>query len=242
MNGIRRFPFAPVLVCLSAFAFTSASDDSGPRKTWAELMGRWRMTGQAKRGSTQGAWTSPANADWAGSPDARQITISIPESETIRSMSVRIDPKTGDAIGLELQMQKADARNLVRRSESREDNFVFEEEGKPGREIYRVTLVRKARDRWTGTLELRKSGSGNWTRFQELGMTRQGTTIAQGSGQPECVVTGGLGDIAVTVKGRTVYVCCSGCRETLLADPVAFLKPAGTSKETPAAPAGSQKP
>ncbi len=242
MIDLRKFPVAPVLACISAMALATAGDVSEDRKTWAELMGKWRMTGQAKRGSSQGAWTSPASADWATSPDARRITFSIPESGSFRSMSVRIDPKTGDAVGIELQMPKSDPRNLVRIAESRGDSFVFEETGTPGRESYRLTLVRKARDRWTGTLELRKSGSSNWSRLQELGMTRQGTTIAQGSGQPECVVTGGLGEIAVTVNGKTVYVCCSGCRETLLADPDAFLKPAGKPKESPAAPAGSQSP
>jgi hypothetical protein len=50
------------------------------------------------------------------------------------------------------------------------------------------------------------------------------------------VVTGGLGDIEVTVNGKTVFVCCSGCKEALLDDPDSFLKPA-----TPAAPADTKK-
>ena len=39
----------------------------------------------------------------------------------------------------------------------------------------------------------------------------------------ECVVTGGLGTIAVRHKGETYWVCCTGCREAFEADPEAIL-------------------
>lgn len=236
----NKFPLAAILVCLSVVASWGAAETPTPRKTWAELMGRWRMTGQARRASSQGAWTSPATADWAGSPNDRRITIDIPESGTVRTISVRIDGKTGDATGVELQIPGTETRKLVRLAETRDDRFVFEEPGVHGRKVMRLTLTPKTRDRWTGTIEERKPDGKSWTRLQELGMTRQGSTIAVGSGQPVCVVTGGLGEIAVTVNGKTAYVCCSGCRDTLLADPDAFLGAARTSKQSPAGPAGSQ--
>ncbi len=39
-----------------------------------------------------------------------------------------------------------------------------------------------------------------------------------------CVVTGGLGKIAVTYKGQTYYVCCSGCKDAFEENPEKILK------------------
>ena len=39
-----------------------------------------------------------------------------------------------------------------------------------------------------------------------------------------CVVTGGLGKIAVAYKGQTYYVCCSGCKDAFEENPEKILK------------------
>lgn len=232
-----------ILVLTSSLIFATARADGpvAPAKVWAELMGSWRMTGQAKRGSSQGAWTSTARAEWTGI-DGRTLEFRVPDSTSFDVMKVQVDPKTGEATAIDLKMTDGSARSLKRQPENQSDRYIFVESVGAGPNAYRMSLNRKSRDRWTGSFDVRKSGSEVWSRLQELGLTRQGTTIAQGSGQPECVVTGGLGEIMVTVNGRTVYVCCSGCRETLLADPDAYLKPSETKPESSGKPAGSKTP
>lgn len=241
MIFLRRRLSLSVLAGSLIFATVRAEGPVAPAKVWAEMMGSWRMTGQAKRGSTQGAWTSTARAEWTGS-NGRTLEFRVPDSASFDMVKIQVDPKTGEAVAIELKMTDGAARSLRREMASQADRYVFAEAVGAGPEAYRMTLIRKSRDRWTGSLEVRKAGAEAWSRQQELGLTRQGTTIAQGSGQPECVVTGGLGEIMVTVNGRTVYVCCSGCRETLLADPDAFLKPSNTKPETSDKPAGSKSP
>ena len=41
----------------------------------------------------------------------------------------------------------------------------------------------------------------------------------EGAGDKECVVTGGKGTMAVSFKGQTYYVCCSGCKQAFDDDP-----------------------
>ncbi len=232
---------AAFLVSTMVVATAHADRPVAPAKVWAEMMGSWRMTGQPKRGSSQGAWTSAARAEWTGA-DGRTLEFRVPDSTSFETAKIQLDPKSGEADSVELKMADGSARSMKRQPESSADRFVFAESGGDSPDAYRMTLLRKSRDRWTGSLEVRKPGTETWSRLQELGLTRQGTTIAQGSGQPECVVTGGLGEIMVTVNGRTVYVCCSGCRETLLADPDAFLKPAEKKPESSGKPSGSKSP
>src|SRR5262249_54418830 len=47
----------------------------------------------------------------------------------------------------------------------------------------------------------------------QVDFTRDGETFGAAEKKVECIVTGGLGTIAVTHKGVTYYVCCSGCRD-----------------------------
>jgi YHS domain-containing protein len=46
----------------------------------------------------------------------------------------------------------------------------------------------------------------------------------EGSGGPECIVSGGPGTIKVMYKGEAYYVCCSGCKAAFLDEPEKFIK------------------
>jgi hypothetical protein len=65
------------------------------------------------------------------------------------------------------------------------------------------------------------------TAFREIyrvGATKEGVEFAGGDDKPECVVSGGLGTMPVTYKGKTYYVCCSGCRDAFNDEPDKYIK------------------
>jgi hypothetical protein len=101
--------------------------------------------------------------------------------------------------------------------------IVFESVGTVGLNDERWTFQQRSRDRWVILVEGRKNRDSDWSRTVEMGMTREGTTIAIGDGQKKCIVTGGEGDMEVTIAGKSYFVCCSGCRDALLEDPAAFI-------------------
>jgi hypothetical protein len=57
-----------------------------------------------------------------------------------------------------------------------------------------------------------------------VGLTREGESFGAREKRVECVVSGGLGTIAVMYKGVTYYVCCSGCRDAFNEDPEKYIK------------------
>ncbi|GIW79882.1 MAG: hypothetical protein KatS3mg105_1689 [Gemmatales bacterium] len=57
-----------------------------------------------------------------------------------------------------------------------------------------------------------------------VALTRLGESFASGKKKPECVVTGGVGTSTVTYKGKTYYVCCSGCRDAFNENPEQIIK------------------
>ena len=65
----------------------------------------------------------------------------------------------------------------------------------------------------------------------QIGMTREGVSLASGKKLPECIVTGGLGTMTVSYKGVTYYVCCSGCRDAFNENPEKIIKEAEAKKK-----------
>ena len=80
-------------------------------------------------------------------------------------------------------------------------------------------------DRFTLLEETRRTPTGRFRRAYEVGYTRAGVKLAERSvGGPECVVTGGLGTIAVSHAGETYFVCCTGCVAAFEDDPAGVLR------------------
>jgi hypothetical protein len=67
-------------------------------------------------------------------------------------------------------------------------------------------------------------GPNSFARLAEIGSTRQGSSFAKNAvSGPECIVTGGMGTIAVEHNGKKYFVCCTGCRDLFNDDPEAVL-------------------
>ncbi len=57
----------------------------------------------------------------------------------------------------------------------------------------------------------------------QVAFTRKGEEFDPNAKKQECVVTGGLGTIAVTYNNNTYYVCCSGCRDAFNENPAKII-------------------
>ena len=60
----------------------------------------------------------------------------------------------------------------------------------------------------------------------QVGATKEGEPFATAAKGPECIVSGGLGTMKVTYKGKEYYVCCSGCRDEFKENPEKYIKEA----------------
>ena len=69
----------------------------------------------------------------------------------------------------------------------------------------------------------KKVGGDRFARISEVGYTREGSNFGKGTNYIECIVTGGVGTMAVTHQGKTYYVCCTGCRDYFNDDPEAVI-------------------
>lgn len=86
-------------------------------------------------------------------------------------------------------------------------------------------------DRLVFSIQKKIGTSKVYKSFAQIGMTRQGTSVANREANgPKCIVTGGAGTMTVSYNGQTYYVCCTGCRDAFLAEPEKFIAKAKARK------------
>jgi hypothetical protein len=69
-------------------------------------------------------------------------------------------------------------------------------------------------------------GAPQFDRLVQANLGKEGENLAAGgvSSGPQCIVTGGSATITVSAGGSTFSVCCSGCRDEVLADPEKYAR------------------
>lgn len=186
-------------------------------------VGGWRGVGQLRRGSNRGAWTEAA--DWAWKFDGQRAALVFAAPESKYYASGRLIP--GDKPGeFELRARRAGGEQEDRftgRIDAKQQLVLVAET--PAEDLPNRISVRTVAggDRLIVLYEKQLAGADRYTRMAEVGYTRKGSSFAQGSSQPECVVTGGLGTIKVEYQGKTYLVCCTGCRDLFNDDPEGVL-------------------
>lgn len=213
------------LAPLSADDPTTAPADLKAQKEalahWNSLIGGWRGTGQPRRGSNTGAWREDTNWAWQFTATESALIGTVTKGKLATTLKI-----TAGAAPGQFHLQWTNDAGVVRElaGQIEENKLVLVSAPDDMHEVYRVTITALNELRTLILFEKRKEDHQKYTRIAEVGYTREGTRLAgPGGGQPECVVTRGLGTIKVEHAGKTYYVCCSGCQQAFNDDPEGIL-------------------
>ena len=188
---------------------------------WNSLIGGWRGTGQPRRGSSTGAWREDTNWAWQFSPTESALVGTVTQGKLATTLKITADAAPGK-YHLQWTNDAAVVRELTGQIE--DGKLVLVSAPDEQQEVHRITITTLNELRTLILFEKRKADQQSYTRLAEVGYTREGTRLAgPGGGQPECVVTGGLGTIKVEHAGKTYYVCCTGCQQAFNDDPEGIL-------------------
>ncbi|MEY3458139.1 MAG: hypothetical protein RL215_1296 [Planctomycetota bacterium] len=95
------------------------------------------------------------------------------------------------------------------------------EEGGQGSEDWQVAFVQQENNRYL--LEVaRRRGKAAFARYDTVSTQREGTSFALSDtdyAERTCIISEGLGTTELTFKGRSYWVCCSGCKAAFEEDP-----------------------
>lgn len=175
------------------------------------LVGDWRGVGQIRRGSNVGAWTETMSCAWDFQQTSPSIVLSTDNGRQFESFRFFWDEKR-ETIVLEQKQSTGVIVYTAAVPDESHSKLVLLSAADSEQTAYRCTVQQLNEIRATVLLEKQTSAKGSFRRIAEIGYTRSGQRLAiAGANQRKCIVTGGLGTIPVTHKGKTYYVCCQGC-------------------------------
>jgi YHS domain len=221
-----RIAFAAFLLTVAGSAAAAEPPKSAREalKPFNLLVGSWKGTGMPE-GSAEdrqkGHWTETVTWGWQFKGDDAWLTVSFDKGKHFAAGELRYRPG-GDTF--ELALTTVGKENVIYSGQLKGKQLVLE---RPlaGKQVERLTVNLLHDNRVTYRVEARKEGGTALTKKYLVGLTKEGEPFADvGRGGRECIVSGGLGTIAVSHGGKTYYVCCSGCRDEFRADPDKYVK------------------
>jgi len=221
---ITRTLLTALLTCTGLWVMGEGDADPASGKVALErfngLVGQWKGTGQPKRGSNRGAWREKTSVAWNFKDKQPAILMTADGSRQFESLQITVEQgrlvarqKQGDAV-IEYTQPLSDLSDTWPAASPAKwpAKIVLTSQTDEKGVTYRCTLQQLSDIRATILLEKQSSPTGSFRRLAGVGYTREGERLAQvGGTSRKCIVTGGLGTIAVSHKGKTYYVCCQGC-------------------------------
>ena len=220
---MRRAATAALLLAVTAAAAAPppGAEDAASAKAalqkLADFAGDWKATGKAKTGGKETVWTEAVAVNWKFQGADAWLAVTAESGKSVPAGEVRYDAVgkaytfTTTAAG---QAAVVYTGNLVK------GNLVLTAKDATTGDVTRLTVYTLADGaRLVVKAEAQAKGKGPFTDVYQLAGTKAGEAFAGGPKKPECLITGGLGTIAVSYNGKTYYVCCSGCRDEFNSDP-----------------------
>ena len=235
-SGKSRFAALGVAILVSIIGYGASSTraeesargrraDQEALKAYASLVGGWRGVGQAERGRAKGAWTESAGWAWKLSKETAALEVTFKKGKYLKSGLLRPGQEAG-TFAFEATLADGSKRNFVGKPAGAGEIkplLLTAEDKAPSDGVRRITMTLLHETRLLVLLEAENSDRHTFARIGEVGYTREGVSFAAGESYPLCIVTEGKGTIQVSHKGKSYWVCCSGCRDLFNENPGAVL-------------------
>jgi hypothetical protein len=200
-----------------------ARTPKGALQAFNDLIGSWRGTGtpEGTRDKQRGFWTESLTCEWRFKGDDASLKLAFDKSKHFTTGELRYVP-ANDAYQLTLQLIGNDSLTFT--GALKDKVLTLERTDEKTKESQRLVITMLHANRFLYRYEVKPADRPSFTRLYTVGATKEGVPFAVGSAAPECVVSGGLGTIKVSYKGKDYYVCCSGCRDAFKDDPEKYIK------------------
>ena len=194
-------------------------------------MGSWRGVGQVQRGRVRGAWTESADWAWKLTSDSAGLEITVKKGKYLKAGVLRPGKAPGTFV-FEATLADGTSRTFAGKAGGTEAAGPDGRRQGPGRRsapgldhpAARHPPARPAGGRGPRDATPSPGSARSATR-------REGVAFAAVESYPLCVVTEGRGTIQVRYKGKTYWVCCSGCRDLFKDDPESVLAEAAAREK-----------
>jgi len=227
---MRRFPLLVVPLLLLALRLGAA--DEAPKdsarealRPFNDLIGSWRGTGEPAQGTREekmrNFWQETLRWEWQFKGDDAWLKLDVEKGKYFTSGELRPLPQKDR---YRLTLRTVDGQTLVFEGTLKEHRLTLERTDEKTKQAQRLVFSLLHFNRHLVRYETKNPEQFGFTAVWQVGATKEGVAFAGPEDKPECVVSGGLGTIPVTYKGKTYYVCCSGCRDAFRDEPEKYIR------------------
>ncbi len=193
------------------------------------LIGSWKATGypDGSRDERQkGFWSETVEWAWHFQKADASLVVKFDKGKHFTGWELRYLPEENSYQLTATTPAKETLlfTGVLTTGKQKEQTLTLDRTDEAKKEDQRLVITLLHHNRFLYRWETKPAGTGAFTRRYLVGATKEGEPFAEVPKGPECVVSGGRGTIPVTYKGKTYYVCCSGCREAFKDDPETFIK------------------
>jgi YHS domain-containing protein len=205
--------------------------DQEALKAYAPLVGSWRGVGQVERWRARGSWMESADWAWRLTNDSAGLEITVKNGKYLKAGVLRPGKVLRNFV-FEATLADGTSRTFAGAAAGDRHRLVLTADAKaPARGVRRVSITPLHDTRLLVLMEAEDPERHIFSRLGEVGYSREGVAIAAGESYPLCVVTEGRGTIKVSYKGKTYWVCCSGCRDLFKDRPESVLAEAAAREK-----------
>lgn len=156
--------------------------------------------------SDKSPYIKAARITSGGTVDQFAMTVTTPEGVTRQLAGTFVEP-VKDVAGDDNKLHRT-------------FKLQFEQTG-DDKEKWRYTYHQQENNRYLLEVD-RRRGKAAFRRYDTVSTQREGTSFAVSDsdyGEKTCIISQGLGTIAVSYNGKQYWVCCSGCKAAFEDDP-----------------------
>tara|TARA_R110002072_G_scaffold302999_1_gene491015 strand:- start:43546 stop:44520 length:975 start_codon:yes stop_codon:yes gene_type:complete len=195
------------------------------------MLGKWQGLVKNAAKSEVHDWVWDLKSD----PVFPALVLSIPDGEFFSSARLTYDPRiekflmttiNGEGVKRSFTGKYVDPPKDVPSEDGKTVERTFqleltEDEGPGAGPRFQYVFKQQHNNRYLVDVN-RARGKAVFRQFDVIGSQRDGVSFAKADddyGDKTCVISGGLGTSTVTYKGKTYYVCCSGCKAAFEDEP-----------------------
>jgi hypothetical protein len=191
------------------------------------LVGSWKGTGTpegTREERAAGTWTETISWSWQFKDKDAWLTASFEKGKHFTKGDLRYSPEK-DQPRFTLTLIASDKSTSTFVGTLKEKVLTLERTDGPAGETQRMVISLLHFNRYLYRVETRPAGTTvAFTKLYQVGATKEGVPFAEVPKGPECIVSGGLGTIKVSYKGKDYWVCCTGCRDAFKEEPEKYIK------------------
>ncbi len=225
---MSRFIALGFLISLMAPAVADDADDKSDAKEalkeLQEFIGGWKGTGgpdKPRPSPRDPVWNENISWAWRFKGDDAWLHMDVKEGKLFKSAELRYLPNKKV---YQLTATDKDGKKLIFEGKIEREMLKLERINPETKATEQITMNTAAEgDRFIYHVAHKNEGTTLWRKDYLVAFTREGVSLGKVDKKNECVVSGGLGTIAVSYKGETYYVCCSGCAEAFKENPEKYI-------------------